>query len=679
VEVSFMGSESMSALKIDTPVKEIPLAVENYSNSFMKAIETTELSDLYSYMTGVNRTGDTAYDFSIRGFTAGEPGNVFFNGLPGPVARFGSASTTNIERIEVLKGPASVLYGQAKPGGVINIITKKPQATRELTVDLRGGTFAGGPVAFGDSYSGHAGIDLTGPVSGNDVLYRVSASYDSNGSYRDNVRNKLFYVDPQITWNLSGSLSTTLELEYRQDRTSYDTYAVAPKNNIALAARINKRYEDPNDFLNEDGFTANLFVNKTFGKVVWNTSLRSVFHNDERNAFEVVAVTADSLSLTRRDRIQKNRRSYQFLDSNVKIPFNTGSVSHNFLVGVGGGYELRDFDRLQFATNASLTISIYDPTSGYGKPRLATTPGTHLDTQFYNYGAYAQDQISFSDQWKGLLGVRYDGQDSDQVDLRVLTTPERKNYVGALLPLVGLVFQPTKQFSAYASYATSFTPVDPTLLDVNGQNTFVPEKGSQMEAGIKADLPGQAGDATVAVFQITKKNVINSVGNGPFGTISAASGEERSRGFEVEIHLQPMPNFQTIVGYAYTDATVTEDLIAAKVGARILNAPKHGANLWSRYDFRSGGLNGFGLGLGVVYASDRAGSLPPFTTAGPVILVLPAYARIDGGIYYTLGQLEFTLKGFNLGNHTYFESAFTTLNIRPGATRSVTLSMRARI
>src|SRR5262249_17907861 len=135
VTVSFVGAQSLTALKIGTPVRDIPLAVQSYTSSFMKAIESTNVADLYNYTTGVLRSGNTGVDFVTRGVRASNTGNIQYNGLPGLAARFGSPSTANVERIEVLKGPSSVLYGQAQPGGIINIITKKPQAERASIVD----------------------------------------------------------------------------------------------------------------------------------------------------------------------------------------------------------------------------------------------------------------------------------------------------------------------------------------------------------------------------------------------------------------------------------------------------------------------------------------------------------------------------------------------------------------
>ena len=203
VTVSFTGSHSLSALKIDAPVKDIPLSVQSYTASFMKAIESSNVADLYSYTTGVTRSGNTGVDFIIRGVRASNTGNIQYNGLPGLAARFGSPSTENVERIEVLKGPSSVLYGQAQPGGIINIITKKPQAQRASVIDLRGGSFFGQNLSVGDDNKYRIGADFTGPIDKGRkflsrchdmfyVLINQCASHEFIKSYKITTRVDIF-------------------------------------------------------------------------------------------------------------------------------------------------------------------------------------------------------------------------------------------------------------------------------------------------------------------------------------------------------------------------------------------------------------------------------------------------------------------------------------------------------
>ena len=678
VTVSFTGAQSWSALKTDAPVKDIPLSVQSYTSSFMKAIETTAVADLYSYMVGVTRAGGSGLDLTIRGFTSGASrATIQTNGLPGLAARFGSPSTENVERIEVLKGPASVLYGQAPPGGSINIITKKPQAERAEVFDVRGGSYLGQGAGFSDNTTYHLATDLTGPVDKNrTLLYRFIGAYDRDHSFRDFVDNSQLYVVPSFSWLGWQGAVMTLELEYRRIRTSVDNGLVAPNSDIRLVAPINVRYQEPGDRLSENGKTATFFLKKSFASgVQWNLSWRSVFYNDDTQAYFSLSSTATRL--TRRDNHIANHRGYHFLDSTVQKAVATGAVRHKLLFGLNGGYELQENDRLQFATSSALSVDFYHPV--YGAPHPPLRPDLHRRIASKDFAAYLSDQIDFGPKWKGLAALRYERQDTNQRELRINPGLLTKSN-DAVLPLLGLVFQPDPVWSLYGSFSNSFLPAPTTAVDASGQSPFVPERGRQFETGAKTELPNGRGEMTLALYQIKKDNVLNTVAPG----VSAAIGQQTSRGAELTVRLRPLASWQLIGGYAYTDAFVSKSFIATERGSRALNTPKHAANLWNRYDVAHGPLKGLGFGLGLVYASDRTGSLP-----GPVALAagataisslkMPGYFRLDGGLYYVAPRYEITLRGVNLLDELYYESALNNVQIQPGAPRSATLSLRLKL
>lgn len=672
VTVAFTAPHATSALRMDAPVRDIPLSIKSYTNAFMKAIETKRVADLYNYITGVTRAGDTGYDFTIRGVRSREPGNIQVNGLPGLAARMSSPSTVNIEKIEVLKGPASVLYGQIQPGGLINIVTKRPEAQKSYLFDFRAGTYAGGPSSFGDASSFRAAGDLTGPLgSSGKLLYRLLFSYDSDDSFRTGVSNdEDIYVVPSISWVPASGTALTFELEYRREHFALDNGLVAPQNDIRLVAPIETRYQEEGDHVNEEGMTGTLHFNKAFASgLAWNATFRSVLHDDDRKGFETVAVLAGNQTISRRDRHQVNERSYQFLDNNLRKDFRTGPVGHAVLFGINGGYEKRDFDRRNFRTAASLNMNIYAPR--YGAAPLVPQPTTHLVTDFWNYGAYVQDQIRFGEKWKGTVALRYDRQDSEQGDLNAPSVPKKDKSSDAVMPMAGLVFQPNRQWSIYSSYSTSFAPSSVDATDPRGRNDFEPERGKQLEAGVKGEFLDGRVDTTFAYFHITRENVLNAVAGGFFQQV----GQERSRGVEYELRAKPRPNWQVILGYAYIDAEITEDVVARNIGARVLNAPEHSGNLWTRYDFRGGALDGFGVGLGLAHQGERVGSLPPATG---LILTLPSYTRVDSGLYYGTARYEVTLKVTNLLDEVYYDSAASQTSIRPGGPREVNLSFRLK-
>jgi iron complex outermembrane receptor protein len=675
VTVTFKADTAVGTLKMDTPLADVPLAVQSYTGSFMKAIESTNVGDLYSYTTGVSRSGNTGIDFVIRGVRASNDGNIQYNGLPGLAARFGSPSTVNVERIEVLKGPSSVLYGQAQPGGLINIVTKKPQAERANVLDIRSGTFFGTGPGFGDRNKGHLAADSTGPIDHDrKFLYRFVASYDDENDFRELAQNKDLYIVPSISWLGWNGAVVNMEFEYRRTRTALDSGLVAPNNDIRLVAPITVRYQEPADYLNEDGKTATLSVKKALPMgMTWTLNFRNVWHGDDTNGFENVGVTGLT-TVTRRDRHQVNSRRYNYLDTTFAKGLVTGRIRHKLLFGLNEGYLFTDFDRLQFATGASLNVNLYDPL--YGALGLPPKPDTHRLDSAWDSAGYINDQIDLTSQWKALVGLRFTRRDSREQELRINPYLKDKSSQAAL-PLAGVVYEPNRVFSLYGSFATSFTPPPPGAVDAQGNNPFVPEHARQFEGGIKANL-NDRGEASFSWFDITKNDVLITL---VAQAINDQIGQERSRGLEATFTERLLNNWQVISGYSFTDSKVTKDSDPVRIGSLIPNAARQAANLWTRYDLNEGALRGLGFGLGLVYSGERAGTIRASTSTLPV-LRLPGYFRTDLGIYWVGARYEVTALIVNLFDEQYYESNLgtttTSLNIRPGAPRAATVSMRLR-
>jgi len=683
VTVSFTGESAMTALKASAPARDIPLTINSYTGAFIKAIDTKQVADLYTYMNGVNRTGGGAYDATIRGFSGGEPNSLTVDGMAGMPARQNSPNVANVERIEVLKGPTSVLYGRAQPGGMLNLITKRPQATRQNELEVRGGTFFGTGPGFGDNNSYRVDADFTGPIdSGKKVLYRLVAAYDKLHTFRAPAVNEDLFIAPAFTFNLGEGSMLTIDGEYRKIDTTLDQGLVAPRNDINFIAPITTRYQEPGDTESESGWSFNGRFTKQFSSnATWNLAWRSVYHEDQRTGFENAVAQADNQRLSRRVRDQKNKRNYNYVDTYLNKDATTGSVGHHLLFGLNAGVEVRDFDRVRFGPTGFF-INLYTPVYGAVFP-ATPTPGFHQNFHLFDYAAYAQDRLDLGSKWKAVASVRASGQKSEFKELR-LANPDREKTVGAVNPMLGLVFQPDSQWSLYGSYATSYDPTNVTAVDANGENSFDPESGQQLEGGVKAELARGRVIATAAGFHIKKKNALVAVGGG----VSQQIGEQRSQGFELDVQLKPVPQWQTILGYAYTDAVVVDDINPVIIGAPLVNQGKNAFNFWTRYDVTQGSLKGLGFGLGLIVRSERAGSLPApvINTGTPVpgqpvsqdALRLPGYTRADAGVYYVRDKYELTLRVNNLFDEIYYESAFNLVLITPGAPREATLSLRFR-
>ena len=691
VKGKFVDTGASSATKLDVSVLDTPFSVSAYTDAFMQAIETTNVGDLYKYMAGVQRAGQTAYDISLRGFKAGvEDRNVIMvDGLPGLTGRLGSPATFGADRIEVVRGPASVLYGQAQPGGFVNIITKKPleYARQEFGAKLT--SFAGDKLDLGDSMGYAVSADTTGPVNDSQsVLYRfvVEKSEDLD-AFRDHAFGKRLYVAPKVTWKLTDATTAIVGAEYSEVRNAYDRGLVLPNGDIDLIAPITTSYQEPGDFQKESGTAFTLDLTHDFGNdAKFRFNARRATNEDASRGYQQNAIRPDLRTLARQAVGLNNRRTLTFFDANFIVPFGTGSLEHRIVTGINGGREDAWTGRSQFFTGPatgpnSLDIDIYQPIYGRVRSRdelpQFTNPTVRLerDTISDSYGIYAYDLITLSERWKMNVGLRW-AYEKQLISNIYPTASSREKKTDKPLPLLGLLYQPNRDWTVYGSYSTSYVPVPSNVFDVDGNNPFVPQSADQIEVGAKTELMGGRVQATLAAFRINKQNVLNTFAC-PLGTCSQQIGEERSQGLEFEVNARPTDQLQFNLGIAHTDAEVTEARDLATVGARLQNTARNTASLWSRYDFRDGLLDGFGIGLGLAYVGERAGSLP--TTASPRVIRLPSYSVADLGFYYTRGNLDWTLKVSNLTDETYYESSGSlgTLQILAGQPRKVTLSVRA--
>lgn len=716
----FLNTGASSATKLDIAVLDTPFSVSAYNDEFMKAIETTSVADLYRYMTGVQRAGNTGYDVTLRGFKSGgsDRNSIMTDGLPGLSVRFGSPPTIGVERVEVVKGPTSVLYGQAQPGGFINIISKKPLQRARYEVSLKGSTGLG-PLDRAKSITGS--IDATGPIDADGkFLYRIVAEVADNKGFRDYAYEHPLYIAPSLTWNIGDDTKLTLMGEYRKTRTHYDNYLVAPNRDVSLVAKHTTSYQSADDYQTENGKVGTvLFEQELSESLKFNAAYRYVDHFDsafgfDNNAIRTVAQPGVPTLLQRRARGQENIRTYSFFDANITGDFNTFGLEHKLIVGGTIGKETSDFKRLQFfagpATGpTSLDINILNPVHNEQPlsfyPAYATGRASDLTwrgTTQKSKGAYISDLISVGEMFKVMLGLRYANEKQILVDQYNPSVPTNTKDDSAWLPLAGLIFQPTKNLSIYGSYSTSYVPVSANAQDNFGQNPFKPTKAKSIEGGVKAELFDKRLTMTAAYFDIKKQDTINTFAcltstqltaqGTPIpagatiatGTCSAPIGGERSKGIEFEVSANPVEGWSLALGYAHTEARIADSNIVTQVGARLTNSPDDAFNIWSRYDFQSETLKGLGFGVGLAYVGDRVGYLPAATVptnipAANELLVMDSFTLVDVGLYYKASEsLDFTLKISNLFDKRYIESTGFSGDIQmlPGQPRLATLSAR---
>jgi iron complex outermembrane receptor protein len=693
VTARFISQAGSSAMKMNLPARDTPFSISTYSQSFMHAVEAQQVASLYPYMTGIQRAGNTGYDIVFRGFTSGanDINSILVDGLPGLATRFGSPPTIGVQRIDVVRGPASVINGQEEPGGFINLITKKPLEQPLYELAATGTAYDGHGIGIGDKPGFDVAADATGPIAGNDhFLYRMIADDTNEDTFRAFSYNRNVFVAPSFTWRISHRTKFTLAYEYQHVRFSYDTYLVAPDSDIALVAPITTRYQQPSDYETERGSVLSSFFEHTFANgFSLHIATRDVWHTDEAHGFDVVAIEKNLQDVTRRARGQLNRRSNHYIDAHLLMPLDLAGIKQQMLVGATDGRTMADEDRLQFFNAPasgpdSLNIGIYNPDYNNVPPLSSlplVAPGkSSLLSDRYTvteeFGAYFADMITFTRQWKGSVGVRYSRDKQWTELLSTPGSPEQVKVNEKPLPMGGIVYQPDKHWSLYASYATSYVPPPPNAVDINGANPFVPTSANQIEVGEKDNFLHGRLSSTLALYRIDETNTLSHLACADYGTCYQQVGAAESKGAEFEVNARPLRNWQLTAGAAYTNARVTKSTTAVQVGAREPNVPVMAEHLWSRYQFTTRGLHGLGWGLGIVHEGERQGFLP---TGSTPMLQLPAYTRVDTALYYDYGDYTFTFKVQNLFDKTYYASSGFNgdINLLPGSPRMFTLSARA--
>ncbi|MDV2998174.1 MAG: Vitamin B12 transporter BtuB [Chroococcidiopsis sp. SAG 2025] len=634
--------------RTDTPLRDIPQSIQVVPQEVLRDQNVNSLDEALRNVSGVTTNsgpdsfGDASYN--IRGFStaARSGGNFLRNGLRegGDILQ---DFTPNIERIEALLGPASVLYGNANPGGTINIVTKQPLRDPFYAIDATIGNY--------DFYEG--AIDLSGPLNDSKtLLYRLNVGYQDRGSFIDFVEASIFTVSPVVSVDIGERTRLTLEGEYTER--SIVSYQGLPAVGTVLP--------NPNGEIPRERFTGEPdgVIDTSITRVGYrlehqfsdNWSLQNAFsariqRSEPGNEFYII--TEDGLADDNRTLNRQaitNTVDYEDYDLATYLTgkFSTGSIDHQLLLGIDLSSSFLAFDRPSIIPT---TLDIFNPV--YGRITGSSINAFDGDQLTRTLGIYVQDQVTLTENLKLLLGGRFDLFEQDfrfQSD----TTSQSGD---AFSPRIGIVYQPIQPISLYASYSRSFVPVEGTAF---GGGAFEPERGTQYEIGVKADVNERL-SATLALYDLTRTNVTTEDPDNPEFQIQ--TGEQRSRGIELSIAGEILPGWNIIAGYAYTDAEITEDN-TLPVGNRLNNVPENSFNLWTSYEIQQGTLQGLGFGLGFFYIGERQGDLDNS-------FQLPSYFRTDAAIFYRRDRFRAALNLRNLFDVDYFESATSQANVFPGA------------
>ncbi|AFZ30313.1 TonB-dependent siderophore receptor [Gloeocapsa sp. PCC 7428] len=640
--------DASTATRTDTPLRDIPQSIQVVPQQVLRDQQAVRLEDALQNVSGVTQITPRSWpgsDFAIRGFRIDEFsffGTTLRDGLQDPVGTY-LLELTSVDRVEVLKGPSSVLFGSANPGGTINIITKQPLPDPFYELSATVGSY--------DFYRG--AIDLTGPLNDSQtVLYRLNASYRSAGSFIDFVENQNISIAPVLDWRISDNTSLTFSGEYLSLNSVFTpgqpaVGTILPNPNGAIARNL--YIGEPDSDFDQNGIRVRAELEHQFSD---NWSLRSAFglrtyRETRRDLVFPDSLSPDNRTLNRRYGVDFNELDIYSFVTDIVGKFSTGSVEHQLLLGTT--LARIDFIRAEGSGGTAPPLDLFNPV--YGQP--LTPPVQFYDSTSVSdsLGVYIQDQVTITDNLKLLLGLRFDAFEQTNRDL---LEDSRTNQSGnACSPRVGIVYQPVEPLSLYASYSRSFTPTIGLAFD---GSQFEPGRGTQYEIGVKADLNDQL-SATLALYDLTRSNVLTDDPVNP--NFSIQTGEQRSRGVELNLTGEVLPGWNIFAGYAYTDATVTDDTDSSLVGNFLNNVPENSFNLWTTYEIQAGALQGFGVGVGLFFVGERQGDLAN-------TFQLPSYLRTDAAIFYNRDQFQAQINFKNLFDMDYFTGAFSNLRVFRG-------------
>ncbi|MGL5832754.1 MAG: TonB-dependent siderophore receptor [Waterburya sp.] len=625
-----------SATRSNTPILDTPQSVQVVPREVLQDQQITRLDEAVRNVSGVTFGGTDLgrnLQFNIRGF---DEAPILRNGF----RQFGAdvvSETANLERVEVLKGPASVLYGEIEPGGLINLVTKKPTPEPFYQFEAQ----------FGSRNFISPSLDISGPLTKDgDVLYRLNTLYRSSDDLQDVDQNiERFYISPVVTWKIGDRTDLNFELEYfNEDRPpSFGLPAIGDEIADVPLDRITN---EPDDVGEEEYISAGYDLKHRFND---RWKLRNAFRFTQQNALLETAypseIDEETGIVTRSWADQPQEGESYSLQTSTQGKFATGKVEHEVLFGLDLNLtedNFNDFIRLDEET--PLELDLFNPVYGTApRPDFDTLPLiSDRETETRRLGIFAQDRVSFTDNFF-LLGVlRYDTV--KQIVTDNLEQTEVSSTNDALIPRVGVVYKPLKPVSLYASYSQSFAPSEETTAD---GGALEPEKGAGWELGVKSELLKGKLFTTLAYFNITKQNVATEDPNDAFSFVT--TGEQQSQGIELDVTGEILPGWKAIASYAYIDAEVTEDNVI-EVGNRLNNAPENSASFWTTYEIPRGDLQGLGLGLGFNFVGERQGDLDNS-------FKLDSYFLTNAALFYERNNWRVGLNFKNLFDVDYIAGA----------------------
>ena len=662
---SYQPPPTSSVMRSRGLLLETPQTVNVVPAQVLRDQQPRNLDDALGNISGItqsNTLGSTQDAVMLRGFGDNRNGSIMKDGMP--VVQ-GRAMNATAERVEVLKGPSSLLYGIQDPGGVVNIVSKKPELVQSTSLTARGSTFGSGKNGSGGN------LDTTGPIGDSGFAYRLIVDHEDEDYWRNYGTHRETLVAPSLAW-YGDTTQVVFAYEHREFLSPFDRgTAIDPKTNHPLNIPATRRLDEPFNNMEGRSDLYRLTVDHDLNDD-WKAHFGYSWNRETYDASQVRVVKVNTNgTLTRSmDGTQGALTTDRFATASLEGKVNVAGMQHDLVFGLDDEYrKIYRADLIRQAPRG--TFDYNNPV--YGNEVAGTTvsaPDSNQTDLLRSDSLFFQDAIHLNDQWILVGGARYQMYDQyagKGVPFKANTDGNGQKWV----PRAGLVYRYTDELSFYGSYTESFKP-NSTIAALNDgsvlQGDLQPEQSKAWELGTKLDIPGRI-TASAALFDITKRNVLVSVGSG-VDTVYSVAGEVRSRGLELDASGQLSERWSLIGSYAYTDAEVTKD--PALQGKRLQNVAKHTGSLSAVYDVGSliGG-DDLRVGAGARYVGQREGdannsfNLPGYTVAD----VFASYnTKIDGQ------KVKFQVNVKNLFDRTYYTSAASRVFVSMGDARQVSVS-----
>ena len=710
-EQSYKNSVSFVGTKTATALKDVPQSIGYVTKELVLDQGAITVNDVVKNISGISQY--SAYnDFSIRGFRS--LGNLnsgnLLNGMRGLTPLFRQSSLANLERVEVIKGPASALFGNAAPGGVVNRVTKKPLDVARRSVTLTAGSFNTSNV-YGD---------FTGPLNEQkSLLYRLNLGYENTDGFRDLQGVTTFIVAPSFTYILSDRTQLNADITYNNNKGKLDRGLAIHGNGDLFSVPFNSTQSAASDYMIENTFNLSFALSHQLAKgllfnstYLYSSYLEDTEEHAQQHAYQSTIDGKQDLSKVEM-RFEKRYRHITANNFNNYLTWDvaTGALKHKLLLGydyfntsiapglsslsasgyllkngtVADKFDVKKKDDYQldasgnprtnvpsFDLNSTLGNRIQDVTKYVYKTGAGNPNGQGNAVRTYSNGVYLQEQLKWG-RLQALLSARVEWFTDVTKDTKGI---EKKTTQTAFIPRVGLVYELTPSTNVYASWIRGFEPQSVAIQsDPETGGPFDPMKSELWEVGAKGEYLNKRLSVTASVFRIRKNNSLYSAGDPVNPKLRVAVGEEVSRGVEFDISGRILPYWSITANYSYNVAEITK----AAPGTKDLNiqrpgTPRHAANLWTKFIIPSGALRNLGMGLGINGVSAREGQVGRRAQ----LVTYPGYSLLNLALYYKVREIQLQLNWNNVLDKRYYISGFDRFRSFPGAPSNINLTATYR-